>query len=70
MVVMLVQVTTVNQLIERVKKGKFRSREEVLAQRTYTNSSMQFPLMFIGHQERRLPKMKTMTSLPVRRKRH
>ncbi|KAI9462377.1 PINIT domain-containing protein [Lactarius psammicola] len=33
MVVMLVQVTTVNQLIERVKKGKFRSREDVLAQR-------------------------------------
>ena len=37
MIVMLVQVTTVNQLIERVKKGKFRSREDVLAQRTYTN---------------------------------
>jgi E3 SUMO-protein ligase PIAS1 len=37
MVVMLVQVTTVNQLIERVKKGKFRSREDVLAQRTCTS---------------------------------
>ncbi|KAI0307987.1 PINIT domain-containing protein [Multifurca ochricompacta] len=33
MAVMLVQVTTVDQLIERVKKGKFRSREDVLAQR-------------------------------------
>ncbi|KAF8272903.1 PINIT domain-containing protein [Lactarius quietus] len=33
MVVMLVQITTVDQLIERVKKGKFRSREDVLAQR-------------------------------------
>ena len=37
MVIMLVQVTTVDQLIERVKKGKFRSREDVLAQRTCTN---------------------------------
>lgn len=35
MVIMLVQVTTVRQLIERVKKGKFRSREDILAQRTY-----------------------------------
>ncbi|KAI9512924.1 PINIT domain-containing protein [Russula earlei] len=34
MIVMLVQITTVDQLIERVKKGKFRSREDVLAQRT------------------------------------
>ncbi len=34
MIVMLVQVTTVAQLIERVKKGKFRSREDILAQRT------------------------------------
>jgi E3 SUMO-protein ligase PIAS1 len=34
MVIMLVQVTTVAQLIERVKKVKFRSREEILAQRT------------------------------------
>ncbi|KAI0001837.1 PINIT domain-containing protein [Russula vinacea] len=33
MVIMLVQVTTVRQLIERVKKGKFRSREDILAQR-------------------------------------
>ncbi|KAH9982666.1 PINIT domain-containing protein [Lactifluus volemus] len=32
-VVMLVQVTTVNQLIEKVKKGKFKSREDVLTQR-------------------------------------
>ena len=34
MVIMLVQVTTVAQLIERVKKGKFRKREDILAQRT------------------------------------
>ena len=34
MIVMLVQVTTITQLIERVKKGKFRSREDVLAERT------------------------------------
>jgi hypothetical protein len=33
MVVMLVQVTTMAQLIERVKKGKFRSREDIIAQR-------------------------------------
>ncbi|KAH9968782.1 PINIT domain-containing protein [Russula dissimulans] len=32
-IVMLVQVTTVDQLIERAKKGKFRSREDILAQR-------------------------------------
>ncbi|KAH9023607.1 hypothetical protein EDB85DRAFT_1894712 [Lactarius pseudohatsudake] len=50
MVVMLVQVTTVNQLIKRVKKGKFRSREDVLAQPF---------LMSNGHQGRRLPKIKT-----------
>ncbi|KAI0274831.1 PINIT domain-containing protein [Gloeopeniophorella convolvens] len=31
MVIMLVQVTTVDQLIERAKKGKFRSREDILA---------------------------------------
>lgn len=34
MVIMLVQVTTVTQLIERVKKEKFRGHEEVLAQST------------------------------------
>ena len=34
MVVMLVQVTTIAQLIERVKKGKSRRREDILAQRT------------------------------------
>ena len=34
MVVMLVEVTTIAQLIERVKKGKSRSREDILAQRT------------------------------------
>ncbi len=34
MVVMLVQVTTVTQLIERVKKEKFRSHDDILAQRT------------------------------------
>lgn len=33
-VVMLVQVTTVDKLIERAEKGKFRSREDILAQRT------------------------------------
>jgi E3 SUMO-protein ligase PIAS1 len=38
MVIMLVQVTTVAQLIERVKKGKFRGREEILAQRTCPTS--------------------------------
>jgi E3 SUMO-protein ligase PIAS1 len=32
--VMLVRVTTVEQLIEKVKKGKFRSREDILAQST------------------------------------
>jgi len=36
MAVMLVRVTTVEQLIERVKKGKFRSREDILAQRKQT----------------------------------
>ena len=34
MVVILVQVTTIDQLIEKVKKGKFRSREDILAQST------------------------------------
>lgn len=32
-IVMLVQVTTVDRLIERAKKEKFRSREDILAQR-------------------------------------
>src|SRR6267154_994778 len=34
MTVMLVQVTSLAQLIERVKKGKFSKREDILAQRT------------------------------------
>ncbi|KAH9030209.1 hypothetical protein EDB85DRAFT_1891678 [Lactarius pseudohatsudake] len=50
MVVILVQVTTVNQLIKRVKKGKFWSHEDILAQSF---------LMSNGHQGHRLPKIKT-----------
>ena len=68
MVIMLVQVTTVTQLIERVKKGKFRSREEILAQRTCLTFWREYIISNV-HQGNKQLKSKMMTLLLAHRKR-